>query len=277
MLKKYCKFWYKILNNYWNYYKLRLFIFFSNKDCEIFWGNLVKNYQLPVEIIEDNFKYLDKFISYSEFNLDEDIIEKIILSDCWNTLNQILILKYQNVSENILEKYLYKFDFNLISAFKNNISKPFLLKYDKNLNWSLISLKQNICDSIITSNIDNINWYLIGCNNNFKLDFVIKYSSQIDIDSLSRFVVLNKSILKLFEENLNWDLITVNRLISEEILILFSHKIDLNLFKSNIFHLKYIKYYSIDIILKFKPFFNNYYIFINRCKKIQRFVRRKTV
>lgn len=277
MFKKYLT---KIYNfkiiEFIQYFKLKIIILLNNKNCSLFWANLVKKYKLPAQIIEDNFTNFKKFLPYSDFKLDDNIIEYLILSDSWTLINQILFLKYQNISELIIEKHITKFDLNLILSFKKNLNEEFLYKFCNESNWSIISQKQNISDSFIVSNSNNINWYSIMCNPNLKLDFVIKYLSQIDINGLSRYVILNKKILTLLEDRLNWEIITIERLIPENILFAFCHKIDINIYsQSNLYHKDIIKYYSKDLILKFKPYFNNYYIYINRCLKIQKFLRKK--
>lgn len=256
-----------------NFFKLYSIIFLKSKKDRLFWLKMIKNRSFSNYFINKHFFDVYQFICYKDTILDDCILERVIKNDNFSIKNQILILKYHNISEHLLQKYESRFDLNLVFLLRRNLSESYFIEnYDK-LNWSLISLKQNLSNSFITSNIDKINWYLIVNNENYKLDIIIRYLSQINKKAVSRFVLLHPKILMLLEETVDWSVISSTRIIAEVILISFKDKINFDLLKKNDSHNKSVKYYSKECIFQVKPSLNEYFTYITHCKKIQRIWR----
>ena len=160
---------------------IKLFNNNNNNDNTLLINKLMKdNYEN-----EDYYKFLfesmqfdDEFIkvNYNDINIEYLIKYQILSQDLllwidkfhYNSKYNNLLIKYQILPETLLRKYVEntpidKIDFYNL-AFNQNIPDDVIEKYEKHLDWDIISQEQLLKLQTIIKYHDKINWSLLPLN-----------------------------------------------------------------------------------------------------------------
>lgn len=160
-----------------------------------------------------------------------------------------------------------------------------------NINWSEISQKYILDEDFIRKYYDKLNWYYISCYQKLSPTFIKEFQDYVDWNNISQYQDLNIDFLNEFKDKVNWKLITIYQIQNFDFINHFSKYLDWNNienyyflsehfireFKYNLDWPKikyYLKdstkkiYYSVNFIIEFKPYFNDFYIFNYYANKI---------
>jgi len=145
--------------------------------------------------------YLSKNPNLSKMFLNDDKF-KNIYSDVVD-IDNINLSEYQNLTINILEKYIDKWDWYYISAINKNLTPEFIEKYKEYFDFVYLSQNPSITVELIENNLNqDWSWYHIFKNPNIPLEYSTKKQSN-NIDW--RQVSLNSNItLDFIEKNIDF-------------------------------------------------------------------------
>ena len=224
------------------------------------------------------------------------ILKFINLEDLYKLLVKILITKKINLK--IFIYYKFVFLKNLISFnFKIRMFYQDLLNPVSDEEWSGISKNNILSEDFIRKYSDKVNWFYISSSQKLSCQFIEEFQDKVDWNNISRYQKLNIDFLNQFKNKVNWNLITIYQLdnfefinkfskylnwnqieefnfLSEDFIREFKYNLDWQKIKLYLKRSTKQKYYSVDFIKEFKPYFNEFYIYnyfankiINQCLK----------
>ena len=180
----------------------------EEKNCSL--GiNESKNNHLP-DIIENNdTKNLEKLINSFNIIEDENIGEKINLTQNKRELNWNLISLNHNLSEESIEKYEKFIIWNNISMGKK-FTFDFLEKYREKLDWSYIWQGPNLSDDLVNKFHEYFTTLNIPTGKLIKLKFptIHLIKNKINWYYVSQYRGLQKNFMKEFSRELYWPYIS---------------------------------------------------------------------
>lgn len=281
----------KLLNNNPEYIKnLSINSMKENFDNEDYWDLLFKAHELDNDFIKECYEELNLKFLFTHQNLDDNILlwldDKVNIYDYIDilldnqTLPNKLILKYiditpepdwyklalnQILSEDILEKYIDKWDWGIISQ-EQFLKLKFIIKYSDKINWRLLPLNIKtqylFNDTFVEYFCDKPFWDNIGWMDKITLECIFKFKQSMTVDgwlSILEHKNLDTSyiveILDYIPDNKKtdaWVLISNSQLLDDEFIDKFHDKLnwkDICLFHS--LNWDMIKKYHNNILLKY--------------------------
>ena len=241
----------------------------ENYDNEDYWKFLFETMQFDNEFIKNN---------YNDINVEYLIKYQILSEDLLLWMDEInynpkynnLLIKYQILPEILLKKYIdntpiEKIDFYNL-ALNQNIPDDIIDKYEKHLDWDIISQEQLLKIQTIVKYHKKINWSLLPLNiktqylfnDSFILVFQkeniwdnIGWMDKVTIDCIWSYknLITNKGWFSIIEhkelandkiedlinniipqlninENECWDIISINQKLSEEFIEKYQDKLN---------------------------------------------------
>ena len=241
----------------------------ENYENEDYWKFLLESIQFDEEFIKSNYDDINKEYLIKYQVLTENLLLWMDTKDSNSKYNDLLI-KYQILPESLLRKYidntpLEKIDFYNL-ALNQNLDEDIIEKYEKHLDWDIISREQFLKLNTIVKYNKKINWSLLPLNmktqylfnDTFILIFQkeniwdnIGWMDKVTIECLWGFknLITNKGWLSIIEHkqlsndniedfinnimpqlNINelefWDIISANQKLSEEFIEKYQDKIN---------------------------------------------------
>jgi hypothetical protein len=240
----------------------------ENYENEDYWKFLLESIQFDEEFIKSNYDDINKEYLIKYQVLPENLLLWMDTKDSNSKYNDLLI-KYQILPESLLRKYIdntpiEKIDFYNL-ALNQNLDEDIIEKYEKYLDWDIVSREQFLKLQTIVKYNKQINWSLLPLNmktqylfnDTFILIFQkenfwdnIGWMDQVTIECLWGFqkLITNKGWLTIIEHkqlsndniedfinnimpqlNINelecWDIISINQKLSEEFIEKYQDKI----------------------------------------------------
>jgi hypothetical protein len=241
----------------------------ENYENEDYWKFLFESIQFEEEFIKVNYDDINK-----EYLIKYQVLPETLLlwmdKNYYNSRHNDLLLKYQILPEVLLRKYIEntpveKIDFYNL-ALNQNLPDDIIEKYEKHLDWDVVSQEQLLKIQTITKYHDKINWTLLPLNiktqylfnDSFVLIFQkenfwdnIGWMDKVTIECLWEFknLITNNGWLTIIEHkqlpidkiedfinnimpqiNINelecWDIISINQKLSEEFIEKYQDKIN---------------------------------------------------
>jgi hypothetical protein len=93
------------------------------------------------------------------------------------------VSKYQNLSENFIEKHKHKLYWEIVSKYQH-LSQEFIEKYRDVVFWSSISVHKKLSQEFIEKHHDLVDWYRVSQYQNLSWDFIVKHLDQLDKNAL---------------------------------------------------------------------------------------------
>jgi len=93
---------------------------------------------------------------------------------------------YQKLSEEFIEKFQDKVNWNLISACQK-LSEKFIKKFQDNVDWVRISKYQKLSEEFIEKFQDKVNWALISKYQKLSESFIKKYNLKVPENNMFYF------------------------------------------------------------------------------------------
>ena len=153
----------------------------------------------------------------SDYKLSEGLIDEIVeVYSKHKPVNRLLnvIVSYQSLSEEFIEKHISNLNFRLISFFQK-LSEDFIERHKYEVNWFLISLNQNLSEEFIKKHFDKINLNYVCENKVFSDDFIEKYYKKIDSNVLCKKQKLSEKFIENHLDDLDIYLISKYQKLSE--------------------------------------------------------------
>lgn len=197
------------------------------------------------EILEQNKDKIDinKLLNRKRVIFDENILDKYINTWNWDLLSEILDLSFFH---ELLDKYRDKWNWNILSSNKNIIfTKELLDMFLDKWNWYNLSSNYNIIftEELLDKYIDKWNWSKI-CYQYSNLDFteelIQKYENKWNWGNLSYYLVFfnfsfTEELIQKYEDKWDWFCLSNSRNIhfTEELLEKYIDKWDWDNLNSN--------------------------------------------
>ena len=241
----------------------------ENYDNEDYWEFLFKSIQFDNEFIKNNYNDINiKYLIKYQF-LSEDLLLWMDETN-YNPKYNHLLIKYQILPEILLIKYIDntpidKIDFYNL-ALNQNLPDEIIDKYEKHLNWDIISQEQLLKLETIVKYNNKINWSLLPLNIKtqylFNDTFILVFQKEniwdnigwmdnVTIDCIwdNKNLITNKGWFSIIEhkelsndkiedfvnniipqlninENECWDIISINQKLSEEFIEKYQDKLN---------------------------------------------------
>ena len=240
----------------------------ENYENEDYWKFLLESIQFDEDFIKSNYDDINKEYLIKYQVLTENLLLWMDKKHSNYNYNDLLI-KYQILPESLLKKYIEntpieKIDFYNL-ALNQNLDEDIIEKYEKYLDWDIVSREQFLKLNTIVKYNKNINWSLLPLNmktqylfnDTFILIFQkenfwdnIGWMDQVTNECLWGFknLITNKGWLSIIEHkqlsneniedfinnimpqlNINelecWDIISINQKLSEEFIEKYQDKI----------------------------------------------------
>ena len=240
----------------------------ENYENEDYWKFLLESIQFDEEFIKSNYDDINKEYLIKYQVLTENLLLWMDTKDSNSKYNDLLI-KYQILPESLLRKYIdntpiEKIDFYNL-ALNQNLADDIIEKYEKHLDWDIVSREQLLKLQTVVKYNKKINWSLLPLNmktqylfnDTFILIFQkeniwdnIGWMDQVTNECLWGFknLITNKGWLSIIEHkqlsndniedfinnimpqlNINelecWDIISINQKLSEEFIEKYQDKI----------------------------------------------------
>jgi hypothetical protein len=240
----------------------------ENYENEDYWKFLLESIQFDEEFIISNYDDINK-----EYLIKYQVLTENVLlwmeKNHYNPKYNDLLIKYQILPESLLRKYIEntpieKIDFYNL-ALNQNLDDDIIDKYEKHLDWDIVSREQLLKLQTIVKYNKKINWSLLPLNmktqylfnDTFILIFQkeniwdnIGWMDQVSIECLWNFknLITNNGWFSIIEHkqlsidniedfinnimpqlNINelecWDIISINQKLSEEFIEKYQDKI----------------------------------------------------
>jgi hypothetical protein len=240
----------------------------ENYENEDYWKFLFESMQFDEEFIKANYDDINKEYLIKYQVLSESIL--LWMDDChYNSKHNNLLIKYQILPEALLRKYIEntpveKVDFYNL-ALNQNLPDDIIEKYEKYLDWDVVSQEQLLKIQTIVKYHNKINWSLLPLNIKtqylFNDSFVLMFQKENIWDNIGwmdnvtieclwelKNLITNNGWLTIIEHkqlpvdkiedfinnimpqiNINelecWDIISINQKLSEEFIEKYQDKI----------------------------------------------------
>ena len=169
-----------------------------------------------------------------------------------------------------------------ISLFKD-LSENFIREFHDLVNWDEIFERRYIdkkygeedlfSEQFIKEFKSKMNWKHISLSHNLSEDLMRHLKDDMDWDYITKYQMLDEDFIEELQHKVNWKYISKYQIwLSEDFIRKFRDKIDFN----SIMPLNYLneknimRYYSLDFIKEFTPYYNEYYKYNMFCRRIQR-------
>jgi len=240
----------------------------ENYENEDYWKFLLESIQFDEEFIISNYDDINK-----EYLIKYQVLTENVLlwmeKNHYNSKYNDLLIKYQILPESLLRKYIENTPIQNIDfynlALNQNLADDIIEKYEKHLDWDIISQEQLLKLQTVIKYNKKINWSLLPLNlktqylfnDTFILIFQkeniwdnIGWMDKVTIECLWEFknLITNKGWLTIIEHkqlpndkiedfinnimpqlNINefefWDIISINQKLSEEFIEKYQDKI----------------------------------------------------
>lgn len=135
-----------------------------------------------------------------------------------------------------------------ISSYKLN--NEFIIRYNENLNWNLISIHQKLNDELINTYQNKINWLIISEKQILSENIIRKFKDKVNWKSISQYQNLNYDFIREFSDKVFWKKISRYQKLNEDFLNEFTNEVywpnisiyqkinDIDKFKNKICYLK---------------------------------------
>lgn len=143
---------------------------------------ILQNQTLSLGFIE-TYKHLNNFWYHLSFNphLTEDILETFSENWHWD-----MLVFFVPLSEPFIEKYQNKIKrmdwHNLVR--KQKLSLSFLQKYEKRINFTMLSLNQHITDDVLAYYESKLGWHFLSESVPLSFETVQTFIHRIDLELL---------------------------------------------------------------------------------------------
>lgn len=139
----------------------------ENYDNEDYWKFLLESMQFDEEFIKSNYDDINKEYLIKYQVLTENVLLWMDTKNSNSKYNDLLI-KYQILPESLLRKYIEntpieKIDFYNL-ALNQNLADDIIEKYDKHLDWDIVSREQLLKLQTVVKYNKKINWSLLPLN-----------------------------------------------------------------------------------------------------------------
>lgn len=230
----------------------------------------VSNFWIDSKILLNNFQLLNLPLILKNQQIDDDTLRTMIDNTYISSESDFLIMiQTQRLDDSFLEYYQQRLNWSWVSCYQV-LSQETIRKFKDQLDWSFISMKQLLSVDFILEFYDYIDWFTIMKNPFLRLDFISRCQQYLDWDSVSLHMTLNVPLLKQYQDRLNWELISSERVLSESKILQFEHELDFELLLQNEKQQQAYPYYSQKIIDILNPHFDNYKVYHQHAKVIQK-------
>ena len=240
----------------------------ENYENEDYWKFLLESIQFDEEFIKSNYDDINKEYLIKYQVLTENLLLWMDTKDSNSKYNDLLI-KYQILPESLLRKYIdntpiEKIDFYNL-ALNQNLADDIIEKYEKHLDWDIVSREQLLKLQTVVKYNKKINWSLLPLNMKtqylFNDTFILIFQKENIWDNIGwmdqvtneclwglKKLITNKGWLTIIEHkqlsndniedfinnimpqlNINelecWDIISINQKLSEEFIEKYQDKI----------------------------------------------------
>lgn len=257
------------------------FIELDTFDYLIDWTTIFKEIKFEEKILIK----LENFLQWNHVAIYQDLtpyfIDRYTLIERLSPLNWKLVLKFQKLSDEYLEKNLYRLDFKMLS-YNRYTSENFIEKYKDKffwkilcanrklserfmncnkalLKWNIITIHQDLSENFILNNRDKSILFKdnITESQNLSLDFIINHREFINVYMLCYNEKISDDVFIYFKDDMEWFHIGLqkNRVLSEKALFECRKNIEWNLIFGKLSErLKYIYFDYYLKSLKIDPF-----------------------
>jgi hypothetical protein len=127
-------------------------------------------------------------------------------------LEEHLITQNFNMSEDVLDSIKFKNKFAKVwISRRKNLSKKFISKHIKSLDFSAICESHDNPDKIVEWFPDKIDWECIWFNPNLSEDFIRKNLDKVNWEYLARYAKLSKDFVREFRDKFKFEDLRANR------------------------------------------------------------------
>ena len=129
----------------------------------------------------------------------------------WEQISQ----QYKYLSEDFIEKYADKIDWNAISIYQK-LSEDFIDKHTNKVYWSAISRYQKLSEDFIDKHTDKVDWNCISRYQKLSEDFIDKHTNKVYWSAISIYQKLSEDFIDKHTDRVYWDYISKYQAITPE-------------------------------------------------------------
>ena len=129
----------------------------------------------------------------------------------WEQISQ----QYKYLSEDFIEKYADKIDWNAISIYQK-LSEDFIDKHTNKVYWSAISRYQKLSEDFIDKHTDKVDWNCISRYQKLSEDFIDKHTNKVYWSAISIYQKLSEDSIDKYTDRVYWDYISKYQAITPE-------------------------------------------------------------
>ena len=154
----------------------------------------------------------------SDYKLSEGLIDEIVeIYSKHKPVNRLLnvIVSYQSLSEEFIEKHKYEVDWFLISL-NQNLSEEFIKKHFDKINLNLVCENKVFSDDFIEKYYKKINSNVLCRKQKLSEKFIENHLDYLDIYLISKYQKLSESFIDKHKKVLYWPEICIFQKLSED-------------------------------------------------------------
>jgi hypothetical protein len=101
-------------------------------------------------------------------------------------------------------------------------------QFPQKIDWDYLSLRYNLPEEFIRSNIDRVNWANISQSSLLSESFIREFKDEVSWLKISKFQLLSENFIEEFQNRVKWDEIIVKQKLSESFIEKHINKFNIN-------------------------------------------------